>query len=84
MIGFTKEHGQRFRGRLDEAGLRADPYAWIVCGSRGEIYVHGPDTFGVATKGKRRKLRVMPWLTIAQGRSRGVLVPSSPPSGSKP
>jgi hypothetical protein len=66
MIGFSKEHRQRFRVRLEEAGLRADPYAWIIPGSRGEIYVHGPDTFGVATKGKRRKLRALPRLTITQ------------------
>jgi hypothetical protein len=66
MIGFTDQHRKTYRVRLEEAGLRADPYAWIIPGSRGEIYVHGPDTFGVATKGKRRKLRALPWLKITQ------------------
>jgi hypothetical protein len=66
MIGFSDQHRKTYRVRLEEAGLRADPYAWIIPGGRGEIYVHGPDTFGVATKGKRRKLRALPWLKIVQ------------------
>jgi hypothetical protein len=66
MIGFTNEHRQRFRIRLEEGAVHSDPFGHYIPGSRGHIYVHGPDQFGVATIGKRRKLRTMPWLRIVQ------------------
>jgi hypothetical protein len=66
MIGFTNEHRERFRIRLEQGAVRTDPYGHYIPGSRGHIYVHGPDLFGVATIGRRPKLRSMPWLTIAQ------------------
>ena len=66
MIGFTDDHYKTYRLKLEQGARPSDPYGWIAPGSRGHIYVHGPDTFGVATKGRCPKLRAMPWLTIVQ------------------
>jgi hypothetical protein len=66
MIGFTEEHRQRFRVSIEEGGVRTDPYAFVIEGSRGQIYVHAPGVFGVATIGNRLKLRAQPWLTVTQ------------------
>jgi hypothetical protein len=66
MIGFTEEHRQRFRVSIEEGGQRSDPYAFVIEGSRGQIFVYGEGRFGVATIGNRLKLRAQPWLTITQ------------------
>jgi hypothetical protein len=65
MIGFTDEHRQKYRIRQHGA-MRTDPFGYFIPGSRGHIYVQADDSFGVATIGRRPKLRTMPWLTVTQ------------------
>ena len=40
MLGFTDQHRKTFRVRLEQGGLRADPYAFIIPGQFGDALRH--------------------------------------------
>jgi hypothetical protein len=75
MIGFTDEHRQRFRIRLDEGAVRSDPYGQFIPGRFGDVYVHGDGVLGVSTHNSRGvvpQLRVLPYVQVVEDASDGI------------
>ena len=72
---FTDQHRKSFRVRLEQGGLRSDPYAEFIPGQHGDIYIHAPGVFGVSTHrsgGIARKLRGLAFVTIRQDGDDGI------------
>jgi hypothetical protein len=76
MIGFTAEHRKTYRIRIEEGGAKGDPFAYVMTGRLGHLYVHGPGVFGVSTNSSKGplvgKLRKMPAVKIVADASDGV------------
>jgi hypothetical protein len=75
MIGFAKEHRQIYRVRREEGSEHGDPYGFLIRGTYGDLYVHGPGMFGVATHkagGIAWQIRRLPFVKMVQDGDDGI------------
>ncbi len=75
MIGFSDQIKNTYRTRIEDGGLKADPYAWLVLGLFGDLYVAGDGLLGVSTHkagGIAKQIRRLPFVKVVQDGDDGI------------